>query len=401
MSNIAVSGDESLINQPLINDILPRLIALRHDLHAHPELGFNEHRTAKVVAEFLRELGLEVHEGIGKTGVVGVLRKGSSDRSVGLRTDMDALPIIEQGSPEYVSKHHGVMHACGHDGHTTMLLGAAWLLSNSVDFDGTVNFIFQPAEEGLAGAKAMIDDGLFTRFPCDSIFAVHNWPELAQGVAQTRPGPIMAAADRFDIRVYGGGGHAAQPHLSADTMLATSELVVQLNTIVARCIDPTDPALLTVTQVHGGFSHNMIPAEAHITGTVRSFDLRAQDIIEASLRRMSEHVSAAHGLKAEVKYHRYYPATVNTPDEAEIALQAAINAGLDASVAPKPALTSEDFSFMLQQKPGAYLWLGQGEGNTKPLAPLHHPAYDFNNRIIPDGIAWFASVVRIQLAVSF
>ncbi|ORJ25055.1 peptidase M20 [Rouxiella badensis] len=397
MSRTAVNGDNCLINGSLIKEILPRLVALRHDLHAHPELGFNEHRTAKVVAEFLRELGLEVHEGVGKTGVVGVLRKGSSGRSVGLRADMDALPIIEQGTPDYVSTHQGVMHACGHDGHTTMLLGAAWLLSKTGDFDGTVNFIFQPAEEGQAGAKAMIDDGLFTRFPCDSVFAVHNWPELPVGVAQTRPGPIMAAADRFDIRVYGGGGHAAQPHLSPDTMLATSELVVQLNTVVSRCIDPTDPALLTVTQVHGGFSHNMIPAEATITGTVRSFDLRTQDIIEASLRRIAEHVPAAHGLDAEVKYHRYYPATINSEAEAEVALRAAKNAGLQASFAPKPALTSEDFSFMLQEKPGAYLWLGQGDGSPKPLAPLHHPRYDFNDDIIPVGVRWFVEVVLSQL----
>ncbi|WP_369790696.1 M20 aminoacylase family protein [Rouxiella sp. WC2420] len=392
MSSIAATGDESLIAE-----ILSRLTDIRRDLHAHPELGFEVHRTAKVVAEFLRELGIEVHEGIGQTGVVGVLRKGTGGKSVGLRADMDALPIVEQGTPDYISQNPGVMHACGHDGHTTMLLGAAWLLSKTADFDGTVNFIFQPAEEGQAGAKAMIDDGLFRRFPCDSVFAVHNWPELAEGVAQTRSGPIMAAADRFDIRVFGGGGHAAQPHLSPDTMLATSELVVQLNTIVSRCIDPTDPALLTVTQVQGGFSHNMIPAEAKITGTVRSFDLRAQDIIEASLRRIAEHVPAAHGLDADVKYHRYYPATINTPAEAEVALKAARAAGLDASVAPKPALTSEDFSFMLQEKPGAYLWLGQGDGSAKPLAPLHHPRYDFNDNIITHGVRWFAEVVRCQL----
>lgn len=381
----------------LISEILPRLIALRQDLHAHPELGFNEHRTAGIVAAFLRELGLEVHEGVGKTGVVGVLRKGSSSKSIGLRADMDALPIIEQGTPDYISQNHGVMHACGHDGHTTMLLGAAWLLAKSVEFDGTVNFIFQPAEEGQAGAKAMIDDGLFSRFPCDTVFGVHNWPELPEGEAQTRVGPIMAAADRFDIRVFGGGGHAAQPHLSPDTMLATSELVVQLNTIISRCIDPTDPALLTVTQVQGGFSHNMIPAEARITGTVRSFDLRAQDIIEASLRRLAEHVPAGHGLQAEVKYNRYYPATINSAAEAEVALQAAKHAGLAASVAPKPALTSEDFSFMLQERPGAYLWLGQGDGSVKPLAPLHHPKYDFNDKIIPDGVRFYAEVVKQQL----
>ncbi len=392
MSSIAANGDESLIAE-----ILTRLTDIRRDLHAHPELGFEVHRTAKVVAEFLRELGLEVHEGVGQTGVVGVLRKGTGGKSVGLRADMDALPIVEQGTPAYVSQNPGVMHACGHDGHTTMLLGAAWLLSKTADFDGTVNFIFQPAEEGQAGAKAMIDDGLFRRFPCDSVFGVHNWPELAEGVAQTRPGPIMAAADRFDIRVFGGGGHAAQPHLSPDTMLAASELVVQLNTIVSRCIDPTDPALLTVTQVHGGSSHNMIPPDATITGTVRSFDLRAQDIIEASLRRIAEHVPAAHGLDAEVKYQRYYPATINSPAEAEIALKAAAAVGLNASVAPKPALTSEDFSFMLQEKPGAYLWLGQGDGSPKPLAPLHHPRYDFNDNIIAHGVRWYAQVARAQL----
>lgn len=392
MSSIAANGDESLIAE-----ILTRLTDIRRDLHAHPELGFEVHRTAKVVAEFLRELGLEVHEGVGQTGVVGVLRKGTGGKSVGLRADMDALPIVEQGTPAYVSQNPGVMHACGHDGHTTMLLGAAWVLSKTADFDGTVNFIFQPAEEGQAGARAMIDDGLFRRFPCDSVFGVHNWPELAEGVAQTRPGPIMAAADRFDIRVFGGGGHAAQPHLSPDTMLAASELVVQLNTIVSRCIDPTDPALLTVTQVHGGSSHNMIPPDATITGTVRSFDLRAQDIIEASLRRIAEHVPAAHGLDAEVKYQRYYPATINSPAEAEIALKAAAAAGLNASVAPKPALTSEDFSFMLQEKPGAYLWLGQGDGSPKPLAPLHHPRYDFNDNIIAHGVRWYAQVARAQL----
>jgi len=396
MSSMTGGQEKAYVDEAL-KEILPRLVGMRQDLHMHPELGFEEHRTAKIVADFLREIGLEVHEGVGKTGVVGVLRKGSGSRSVGLRADMDALPIIEQGTPEYVSQNHGVMHACGHDGHTTMLLGAAWLLANTVEFSGTVNFIFQPAEEGQAGAKAMIDDGLFTRFPCDSVFAVHNWPELPEGVAQTRHGAIMAAADRFDIRVFGGGGHAAQPHLSPDTMLATSELVVQLNTIISRCIDPTDPALLTVTQVQGGFSHNMIPAEARITGTVRSFDLRAQDIIEASLRRLAEYIPAAHGLQAEVKYNRYYPATINSAAEADIALQAAASAGLDTSVAPKPALTSEDFSFMLQQKPGAYLWLGQGDGSAKPLAPLHHPNYDFNDNVLPLGVKWFVEVVKKQL----
>ncbi|WP_407704486.1 M20 aminoacylase family protein [Winslowiella arboricola] len=371
---------------------MSHLVALRRDLHAHPEPGFAEHRTAEIVAQFLSALGIEVHRGVGKTGVVGVLRRGSSSRSIGLRADMDALPMDDGGSQPWKSTHAGVCHACGHDGHITMLLGAAEALVKSADFNGTVNFIFQPAEEGLAGAQAMIDDDLFTRFPCDAVYAVHNWPELPLGSAQTRAGPIMAAADRFDITIKGGGGHAAQPHLSADTLLATSELVVQLNTIVARAIDPCEPGLLTVTRIQGGFSHNMIPAQAEITGTVRTFSPQVQDVIEQRLRQMAEYVSAAHGLQAEVRYNRYYPATINSAAEAAIALRAAQHAGLQASTADKPALTSEDFSFMLQVRPGAYLWLGSADSH-----PLHHSAYDFNDDLIPFGVKWFCEVVRETL----
>ncbi|NDL62234.1 amidohydrolase [Acerihabitans arboris] len=368
------------------------LVALRRDLHAHPELGFQEHRTAGIVAGFLARLGLEVHEGVGGTGVVGVLRRGAGARSVGLRADMDALPMPDSGSQEWKSRAEGVCHACGHDGHTVMLLGAARELAASGAFDGTVNFIFQPAEEGLAGARAMIDDRLFERFPCDAVFAAHNWPELPLGSARTRAGPVMAAADRFDIRITGGGGHAAQPHLSPDTLLAASELVVQLNTIVARCVDPTETALLSVTRMQGGSSHNMIPAEALITGTVRTFNPRAQDIVEARLRLMAGHISAAHGLQAQVDYRRYYPATVNTAREAALALDAARLAGLDAAEAPAPALTSEDFAFMLRTRPGAYLWLGSADSR-----PLHHPAFDFNDQVIPYGIRWFSAVAHRAL----
>ncbi len=371
---------------------LSHLVALRRDLHAHPELGFAEQRTAGIVAEFLTALGIEVHRAIGKTGVVGVLRRGDSARSIGLRADMDALPMNDDGSQPWKSTRDGVCHACGHDGHTVMLLGAAQALAASGAFNGTVYFIFQPAEEGLAGAQAMIDDGLFRRFPCDAVYAVHNWPGLPLGSAQTRAGPIMAAADRFDITVQGGGGHAAQPHLSPDTLLATSELVVQLNTIVARAVDPCEPALLTVTRIQGGFSHNMIPAQASITGTVRTFNPQVQDVVEQRLRQMAEHVTAAHGLQAEVRYHRYYPATINSAPEATIALQAARAAGLTAEEAAKPALTSEDFSFMLQARPGAYLWLGAGDSR-----PLHHCAYDFNDEVIPSGIRWFCAVVQETL----
>lgn len=375
---------------------MEHLVALRRDLHAHPELGFQEQRTSDIVANFLQQLGIEVHRGIGKTGVVGILKKGSSERMIGLRADMDALPMQDQSGTDWQSRAEQVSHACGHDGHTVMLLGAAEKLARDVSFDGSVCFIFQPAEEGLAGAKAMIDDGLFSRFPCEAVYAIHNWPELPLGQVQTRPGAIMAAADRFDIRVLSGGGHAAQPHLTRDTLLATSELVVQLNTLVSRALDPCETALLTVTRMQGGFSHNMIPAEANITGTVRTFSPAAQATIEARLRQMAEHITAAHGLHAEVSYLRYYPATLNSAAEAQFCLQALTQAGITAEAAPQPALTSEDFAFMLQARPGAYLWLGSA-----PCKPLHHAAYDFNDALIPHGVNVFVTLIRQALAEKF
>lgn len=375
---------------------MEHLVALRRDLHAHPELGFQEQRTSDIVANFLQQLGIEVHRGIGKTGVVGILKKGSSECMIGLRADMDALPMQDQSGTDWQSRAEQVSHACGHDGHTVMLLGAAEKLARDVSFDGSVCFIFQPAEEGLAGAKAMIDDGLFSRFPCEAVYAIHNWPELPLGQVQTRPGAIMAAADRFDIRVLGGGGHAAQPHLTRDTLLATSELVVQLNTLVSRALDPCETALLTVTRMQGGFSHNMIPAEANITGTVRTFSPAAQATIEARLRQMAEHITAAHGLHAEVSYLRYYPATLNSNAEAQFCLQALTQSGITAEAAPQPALTSEDFAFMLQARPGAYLWLGSA-----PCKPLHHAAYDFNDALIPHGVNVFVTLIRQALAEKF
>jgi len=372
------------------------LVALRRDLHRHPELGFHEVRTSDIIARFLEDLGIEMHRGIGKTGVVGVLKKGSGSRMIGLRADMDALPMQDNGEVPWTSQTPNCSHACGHDGHTIMLLGAAAKLAREVEFTGTVCFIFQPAEEGLAGAKAMIDDGLFQRFPCDAVFALHNWPELPLGEIQTRPGAIMAAADRFDITLKGPGGHAAQPHLTHDTLLALSELVVQLNTLVPRALDPCEPALLTVTRMQGGFSHNMIPAKANITGTVRTFNPAAQDIIESRLRHMTGHIAAAHGLDAEVNYSRYYPATINSESEASQALAALQAAGMTARLAPQPALTSEDFAFMLQAKPGAYLWIGSA-----PSKPLHHAAYDFNDALIPYGIQAFVTLACYATGATF
>lgn len=378
--------------QQEVADLVPDLVALRRDLHAHPELAFQEHRTAGIVAAALRELGLEVHEGIGGTGVVGVLRAGRGGRSVGLRADMDALPMQEQGERPYVSRFAGVHHGCGHDGHTAMLLGAARQLARTRRFDGTVNFIFQPAEEGRGGARKMVEEGLFERFPCDAVYALHNWPELPLGTAQTRPGPIMAAADRFDIVVRGKGGHAAQPHRTPDAVLAASELVCQLHTITSRRIPPTANAVLSVTRISGGQSHNVLPSAVELTGTVRSFDAAVQDTIEAAIRQIAQGTAQATGTGIEVEYVRYYPATLNTPEHADLALRAAQAAGLQAGNAPSPAFTSEDFAFMLQARPGAYLWLGQRS------APLHHPGYDFNDEALPLGLAWFVQVAQLALA---
>jgi hippurate hydrolase len=383
-----------------IDDLVPALIDLRRDLHAHPELAFEERRTAGVVAASLRLLGLEVHEGLAGTGIVGTLRNGISGRTIGLRADMDALPIVEQGERPHVSRFAGVHHGCGHDGHTAILVGAARHLARTRRFDGTVNFIFQPAEEGRGGARKMVQEGLFERFPCDAVYALHNWPELPLGTAQTRPGPIMAAADRFDIVLRGRGGHAAQPHRTPDALLAASQLVMQLNTVVARRIDPTVSAVLSVTRVAGGSSHNVMPAEVTITGTVRTFDATSQDLIEAALRDVAAGTATAHGVGAEVSYVRYYPATVNTAAEAALALRAAAVAGLQAREAPSPAFTSEDFAFLLRERAGAYLWLGQGRA--QPGAgeerPLHHPCYDFNDDALPFGVRWFCAVAEHALA---
>jgi hippurate hydrolase len=382
-------------------DLLPGLVALRRDLHAHPELGFREHRTAGIVAAALRLLGLDVHEGLGGTGVVGTLRSGANPnaRSVGLRADMDALPMTELGRSPHASRNAGAHHGCGHDGHTAMLLGAARQLTRTRAFEGTVHFIFQPAEEGHGGARVMVEEGLFERFPCDTVYALHNWPDLPLGQAQTRPGPIMAAADRFDIVLRGRGGHAAQPHHTPDAILAASQLVAQLHTIVSRRIDPNESAVLSVTRIEGGHSHNVLPGEVSITGTVRSFDAATQDRIEAALRETVAGVAVASGTTAEIRYTRYYPATINTANEAALALAAGESIGLHASVALRPAFTSEDFSFMLRERPGAYLWLGQGRIDPGPDGErgLHHPCYDFNDDAIPLGVRWLCAIAERAL----
>jgi hippurate hydrolase len=366
-----------------IDDLVGPLVAFRHDIHAHPELGFQEKRTAAAIAEQLRAIGLEVHEKIGTTGVVGVLRNGTSKRSIGLRADMDALSIQEQTNLPYASKTDGIFHGCGHDGHVAMLLGAAQHLARTRRFDGTVNFFFQPAEEGLGGARVMVTEGLFDRFPCDRIFALHNWPDLPAGTIATRPGPIMGAADKFEITLTGKGGHAAIPHNTPDAILAASALVGQLNTILSRAIPAMSSAVLSITQIHGGHAHNVIPAEVTVGGTVRTFDPAVQDVIETRVREMALGVAQSFGVQVAVAYDRYYPATINDEEAALEALAIAGTVGT-ALLAPEPAFTSEDFAFMLQACKGAYLWLGQGRGDGS--VSLHNPSYDFNDDVMATGI---------------
>lgn len=372
---------------------LDDLIALRREIHADPELGFEEHRTAARIAAELERLGIETHRNIGGTGVVGVLRHGVSPRSIGLRADMDALPMQEQTGLAHASRNTGVFHGCGHDGHVAMLLGAARSLTETRRFDGTVNFIFQPAEEGLGGARAMIADGLFKRFPCDHVFAIHNWPDLPAGTLQTRAGPIMASADRFEIEIHGRGGHAAFPEKTPDAILAAGELIGQLNTIVSRRIAATSPAVLSVTQVMGGEAHNVIPDKVRLVGTVRTFDAAVQDRIEEEIRRVADGIGIATATRTTVHYDRYYPATINDADAAAAAIRIAGAVG-PAGIAPEPAMTSEDFAYMLQERPGAYLWLGAGGG-----VSLHHPHYDFNDGILDVGAKVHVALAEAYLAI--
>lgn len=378
-----------------IAELAEEMSAVRRDIHQHPELAFRENRTAAVVTRLLRQWGISVHEGIGRTGIVGVISAGDSNRSIGLRADMDALPIQETTSAPHSSVNAGVAHSCGHDGHTAMLLCAARYLAQTKRFNGRVHLIFQPAEEGEAGALAMIEDGLFERFPCEEVYALHNWPSLPVGVIATRPGPIMAAADRFDITVSGGATHAAQPHRGTDTILCAANIITSANTLVARRIDPAANAVLSVTCVHGGSAHNALPAKVLLTGTVRTFDPLVQDILEEALRQCVKHIASAFGCTATIEYKRYYPATINDAGSAMFALDAARAISAQAQIAEAPAATSEDFAFMLQRVPGAYIWLGSGDAAHD--RPLHDPAYDFNDEILPIGAALLASLAERRL----
>jgi amidohydrolase len=370
----------------------------RHDIHAHPELGFEEQRTSDLVAQKLAEFGYEVFRGIGRTGVVGRLRVGSSDRSIGLRADMDALPIEEATNLTYRSRHEGRMHACGHDGHTTMLLGAARYLAETRDFDGTVNLIFQPAEEGLGGGEAMVKDGLFDRFPCDAIFGMHNRPGLAVGKFQIRTGPMMAGGAYFDISVIGRGAHGARPESGIDQVIIASHITTALQTIISRNVRPLDTAVLSVTQIHAGDAYNVIPERAFIRGTARAFASQTLGLIEQNMARIASGVASGFGATAELDFRMLFPPLVNDAAEAEfVADTAAELVGADnVNRNGNLVMASEDFSFMLDRRPGAYIQIGNGDALGG--CEVHNPGYDFNDAALPLGASLFARLAERKLA---
>jgi amidohydrolase len=386
------------------------LIAMRRDIHAHPELAFQETRTSDVVAKQLEKWGIEVHRGIGKTGLVGVLRgkRGKGKRSIGLRADMDALPMPEHNKFKHASTNPGRMHACGHDGHTTMLLGAAQHLAAHRDFEGTVNLIFQPAEEGgNAGARAMIEDGLFDRFPCDEIYGMHNMPGLEAGMLAFRKGPTMASSNRFDIIVRGVGGHAAQPHKSVDSIVVAAEMIGVLQTLISRHKNPIDTAVLSVTQIHAGDAYNVIPHEAVIKGTVRTFSTEVLDAMEDNMRRVAEMLPKVHGGSGELQFVRAYPPLVNWDEQTEFATQVAIDVfgASKVELDTPPHGGAEDFSFYLEKVPGCYLFIGNGGGGHREatyhgMGPceLHNPNYDFNDALLPIGSTYWVKLVQAFFA---
>ncbi len=384
----------------LINDIevmKEELTAWRRDIHAHPELGFEENRTADFVAQKLEEFGVQVHRGIGKTGLVGVLREGNETRSIGLRADMDALPIHEQNGFAHCSEHHGTMHACGHDGHTVMLLAAAKYLAATRSFRGQVNFIFQPAEEGLGGALAMIEDGLFEQFPCDRLYAMHNGPGLPVGKFAAVPGVRTAAGAFFDIDIQGRGGHGAFPHLAIDPIPIAAELVGALQTLVSRSTSPNESVVFSITKIHAGDAYNVIPDSARLSGTVRTFSMKKMKQIERQVETMCASVAQAHGGSAKLSFNVPFHPVVN--EAATTAFAGDVCSGLvgDDNVlrSGDPGTGSEDFSFMAEQVPGCYLIIGNGEDSNA----LHNPNYDFNDDALVFGGSFFARVTEQELPI--
>jgi hippurate hydrolase len=384
---------------PAVAALVPEMKQWRHHIHAHPETAFEEAGTSAFVADKLRTFGLEVHTGLAKTGVVGVLRCGSGRDAIGLRADLDALHILERSGVPHASQVEGKMHACGHDGHTTMLLGAAKALSRTKSFDGTVSFIFQPAEENEGGGRVMVQEGLFDRFPMRAVYGMHNWPRKPAGTFAMRSGPLMGAYDIFEIVVTGKGAHAAMPNTGKDPMLFAAHAINALQTIVARNLDPLDAGVVSVTRVHGGDTWNVIPQEVVLRGTVRTFKREVQDLIEQRLRTIVAGVAATFEMTATVRYERRYPATVNSEVETGHAIAAARTVvGVEnVDTDPLPAMGSEDFAFMLQARPGCYVWLGAGRGPDTPN--IHNPQYDFNDDVLAIGASYWVALAEQQLAM--
>jgi amidohydrolase len=386
---------------PIINRIAglqAEMAGWRRDIHAHPETAFEEHRTADLVAGLLESFGVAVERGVAKTGVIGTLvgsRPGG--RAIALRADMDALQISEKTGVPHASQHAGRMHACGHDGHTAMLLGAAKYLAETRNFAGTLHFIFQPAEENEGGARLMVEEGIFDRYPVEAVYGMHNWPGLPAGQFAIRPGPMMAAFDIFEITVEGQGAHAAMPHLGIDPVVAAAQIVGGLQTIASRNIDPLQGAVVSVTQIHGGDTWNVIPDSVVLRGTTRSFDPAVRDALEPAIRRVADGVCAARGATMTMRYERRYPPTVNSQAETEraAATAAALVGGGNVRRDLLPSMGAEDFACFLEKKPGAYIWIGNGTGADRAM--LHNPHYDFNDEILALGASYWAGLAETLL----
>ena len=385
----------------------PQLAALRRDIHAHPELCFEEVRTADLVAAKLTQWGIPLHRGMGKTGVVGIVHGrdgGACGRGVGLRADMDALPMQEFNTFAHASQAPGKMHACGHDGHTAMLLAAAQYLASHRDFDGTVYLIFQPAEEGGGGARVMMDDGLFTRFPMEAVFGMHNWPGMPAGTMAVSAGPVMASTSEFKITIRGKGSHAAMPHMGIDPVPIACQVVQGFQSIVSRNKKPLDAGVISVTMIHAGEASNVVPDACELQGTVRTFTTELLDLIERRMRQVAEHTCAAHEARCEFELVRNYPPTVNSPAEAAFARQVMVDIlGEDKVLAQEPTLGGEDFAYMLQAKPGAYCFIANGDGAHREMGHgggpcmLHNPSYDFNDDLIPLGATYWVRLAQAWL----
>ena len=383
---------------PRIAELQADMKSWRRDLHAHPELGFQEQRTSNVVARLLEQFGCEVHRGLAQTGVVGTLRAGSPARTLGLRADMDALPILEANTFEHVSRHQGRMHACGHDGHTAMLLGAAKYLAETRGFDGTVHFIFQPAEEGLGGAKAMIDDGLFARFPCAAIFGMHNRPSLPVGKFAVRAGPMMAGGAFFDIEIKGRAAHGARPESSVDAVLVAAHIATMLQSIVSRNVRPVETAVLSVTQIHAGDAYNVIPETARLSGTVRAFSSEVMELVGRNMARVASGVATAMGASAATDFRVNFAPLVNDAGEAEFAAAICeeVVGARNVERSPPLNMASEDFSFMLNEVRGCYINIGNG--GREGACEVHNPGYDFNDDALAYGASFFARLVERRLS---